>query len=284
MSDTDVTVTKQQLTDIEAIEKALIVGDLAPLTPTQRVLHYHRVCESIGLNPMTKPFEYIPLNGKLVLYVKRDATDQLRKIHGVSIGQLQRSFEHECYIVTAPAATPDGRTDASIGAVGMVYPKEIKNRKGDWVNHPKAGQPLEGEDRANALMKAESKAKRRVTLSIVGLGMMDESEVADISALERGEVGEAPVVQMPARRGEAQQIAATDPPVAVLLTEAQIGVIKEQCKAAGIGQKSLLNFLNWDLPTKAADVETALKECPAATLPALLEWIASRPAEPGANG
>jgi hypothetical protein len=35
---------------------------------------------------------------------------------------------------------------------------------------------LQGEARANAVMKAITKAKRRVTLSICGLGLMDESE------------------------------------------------------------------------------------------------------------
>jgi hypothetical protein len=37
-----------------------------------------------------------------------------------------------------------------------------------------------GDDLANALMKAETKAKRRVTLSIAGLGMTDESELHSI--------------------------------------------------------------------------------------------------------
>jgi len=39
---------------------------------------------------------------------------------------------------------------------------------------------LNAEDRANAIMKAETKAKRRVTLSICGLGFLDESEIENI--------------------------------------------------------------------------------------------------------
>ena len=35
---------------------------------------------------------------------------------------------------------------------------------------------LQGENLANALMKAETKAKRRVTLSLAGLGWLDETE------------------------------------------------------------------------------------------------------------
>ena len=41
----------------------------------------------------------------------------------------------------------------------------------------KTGDPI-----ANAFMKAETKAKRRGTLSICGLGMLDESEIASISS------------------------------------------------------------------------------------------------------
>jgi hypothetical protein len=65
----------------------------------------------------------------------------------------------DCYVVTARATTPI-RQDESIGAVNI------------------AG--LKGDVRANAMMKAETKAKRRVTLSICGLGMLDETEVDSI--------------------------------------------------------------------------------------------------------
>jgi hypothetical protein len=39
---------------------------------------------------------------------------------------------------------------------------------------------LKGNDMANALMKAETKAKRRATLSICGLGLLDETELETI--------------------------------------------------------------------------------------------------------
>ncbi len=49
------------------LEKVLIKGDLAELSPPQRVQYYTQVCESLGLNPLTKPFDYIVLNNKLTL-------------------------------------------------------------------------------------------------------------------------------------------------------------------------------------------------------------------------
>lgn len=48
---------------------------------------------------------------------------------------------------------------------------------------------------ANALMKAETKAKRRVTLSIAGLGLLDESELEDAAPAR-------PPVMEPRRRSE----------------------------------------------------------------------------------
>lgn len=148
------------LTVVNEIEQLLINGDLSKLQPNQRLAYYKSVCDSLGLNPLTKPFDYITLNGKLTLYAKRDATDQLRKIHRVSITSLERELSDDIYVVIAHAQDKDGRIDTAIGAVNV------------------AG--LKGDARANAIMKCETKAKRRVTLSIVGLGWLDETEIETI--------------------------------------------------------------------------------------------------------
>lgn len=142
------------------IEQVLVSGNLASLDPTQRLEYYGRVCTSLGLNPMTKPFEYLTLNGKLTLYARRDCTDQLRRLHNVSVTIKSREQISGVFVVTANATLPNGRTDESVGAVA------IEGLKGDAL--------------ANALMKAETKSKRRVTLSICGLGMLDETEIETI--------------------------------------------------------------------------------------------------------
>lgn len=143
-----------------AIEKVLMEGDLKGLSPDQRVTYYNRVCETIGLNPLTRPFDYLNLNGKLTLYARKDATEQLRKIRGVSIVALTSEVKEGIYIVQATAQDKDGRIDQSTGAVSI--------------------ENIKGEMKANAIMKAETKAKRRVTLSICGLGWMDESEIESV--------------------------------------------------------------------------------------------------------
>lgn len=142
------------------MEAALMHGDLAKLSPEQKLSYYQQVCESLGLNPLTKPFEFLTLNGKMILYARRECTEQLRKINCVSIQIVSRDTVEGVYIVTARATDRTGRCDESTGAV------------------PIAG--IKGEALANAIMKGETKAKRRVTLSICGLGMLDESEVASI--------------------------------------------------------------------------------------------------------
>jgi hypothetical protein len=146
--------------DAKILEQVLIGGDLAKLSAEQRTLYYSKVCESLELNPLTKPFEYISLNGRLTLYARKDCTEQLRTIKGVSILDISDSVIEGVYVVTAKAQDGKGRTDASKGAVSI------------------AG--LKGESLANAMMKAETKAKRRVTLSICGLGMLDETEIDSI--------------------------------------------------------------------------------------------------------
>ena len=138
-------------------DAVLIQGDLSTLSEDQRSAYYMRVCESLGLNPHTQPFEFIPLGGKLKLYATRACSDQLRKLHGVSIQILSRELVEDIYTVTARAEDMTGRNDESCGVVSL---------KG-----------LQGEARSNKIMCAETKAKRRVTLSICGLGWLDETEV-----------------------------------------------------------------------------------------------------------
>ena len=146
--------------DLSVIEQVVLQGDLSKLSPEQRVTYYHKVCDTIGLNPFTRPFEYVSLGGKLTLYAKKDATEQLRTIKNISILELEGKLIEDLYIVTAKASTPTGRIDQATGAVSL--------------------GALRGEQKANAIMKAETKAKRRVTLSICGLGWTDESEIESI--------------------------------------------------------------------------------------------------------
>lgn len=161
--------------DLSAIERVVVAGDLSKLSAPERWDYYRGVCQSVGLNPFTKPFEYITLNGKLTLYALKGATDQLRRLYGLSISEPTVKMSDGLCIVTVTGTDARGRSDSEIGAVVL---------------------PPGGEARANALMKALTKAKRRLTLSMCGLGMLDESEVETIPNATRPVLDAAPAVEL----------------------------------------------------------------------------------------
>jgi len=164
------------------LEKVVIENDLSQLTPKERVNYYNATCESLGLNPYTRPFQYLKLDGKLTLYATKDASEQLTRNYQVSLEKKGTEDFEGIRIITYRATDPTGRFVDATGAVS------IAGRKGDSL--------------ANALMKAETKAARRATLRLVGLGWLDETETETIRGAMRvdvsegGEiVGEAPVME-----------------------------------------------------------------------------------------
>jgi hypothetical protein len=161
MSVTNQVMQRNNLQRDEILEKVMLNSDLSGLSPLEKVMHIKRVCESLGLNPLTNPLQLTKFDGKEILYCRKDGTEQLRKNHKVSITSMTSVLlDGGLYVVTASASLPDGRQDSSTGAV------VIKGLNGNVL--------------ANAMMKCETKAKRRVTLSICGLGFMDESEVESL--------------------------------------------------------------------------------------------------------
>jgi len=149
--------------DQNVVAALIINGDLGKLAPQEKVQYYNGYCERLGLDPFTKPFDLLRLNGREILYCTRSGAQQLNKLHGVSHAITSRTVIPDAgvYEVTAKASLPDGRYTESIGAVNITN--------------------LKGEAYANAVMKAETKAKRRATLDLLGLGVLDESEVQSIA-------------------------------------------------------------------------------------------------------
>lgn len=145
----------------KAVAEIIVKGNLALLTEEQKAQYLLAVCQACDLNPATRPFEFINMKGKLVLYALKSCSEQLRKRDRVSLAVVKTEDAGGVYVVTVQATTPDGRVDTDIGAVALGN--------------------LTGEERANAIMKAVTKAKRRTTLSICGLGMLDESEVESVA-------------------------------------------------------------------------------------------------------
>jgi hypothetical protein len=112
-------ITKPGNNPIEAIERLIIYGDLSRLTPEQKVTYYRHKCEHAGLDWTDQPLDYIQLQGKLTLYCKKNGTDQLRRVHSISIKITDRNHTGDLVIVTACAKNPEGREDESTGAVSV---------------------------------------------------------------------------------------------------------------------------------------------------------------------
>lgn len=139
----------------EIAESALIQGDLRGMTPAQRIEYYLQLCQSVGLNPLTKPFLYVEMKGKLVLYPRKEAANQLAKNHGISFSEPKVDVTQELITVTISVRDRHGRTDSDMGIVPT---------------------PKGAEDKANAIMKAITKAKRRAVFSLVGMSYTEDIE------------------------------------------------------------------------------------------------------------
>lgn len=189
----------QQQDASEIMEAVILAGDLSKLSSDERTSYFMKTCQSLGLNPLTKPFDYIRLSGREVLYATKGCADQLRSTRRISLEITDRKISGDLLVITVRATTPDGRTDEDMAAVSV---------KG-----------LAGEALSNAMMKCTTKAKRRVTLSICGLGMLDESEVRSVIESEAlaGPVDPRPQVKAIAAPVPEVPKTAAKPPLEVVI-------------------------------------------------------------------
>jgi hypothetical protein len=144
----------------EIISSLVINGDLKRLSPIQKVEYYNYRCQQAGLDPSAKPFDLLSLNGKEILYANASCTQQLTSIHKLSHTITAREVSEGVYCVFCRVTGPDGRSTENMGAVPV--------------------EGLKGDAKANAMLKATTKAIRRSVLAHMGLGMMDETEVETI--------------------------------------------------------------------------------------------------------
>lgn len=184
----ELTIAPPQISP-ETMETVIGTGDLKVLTSAQRVEYVLQVCKLIGLNPLTRPFRFLQFQGQIQMYATKDCADQLRASRKVSLHVVDKSIDRDVLQVTVRASTPDGRHDEDIGAVPL-------------------GQ-LVGEARANAVMKAITKAKRRATLSLCGLGFLDESELETMPGVQTFDA-DAPVVPMPQQDQQQKRMTARE--------------------------------------------------------------------------
>ena len=151
----------QQPIDPDTMAAVLGGGDLAALTNHQRVEYLDALCRATGLNPLTKPFEFIWLQKRLTIYATASAFQQLAGIHKVHLRIDHRERHADGWEVWATAKFPDGREVQDVGWVGLA--------KG-----------VTGEAAGNALKKAVTQAYRRSIRAAIGLPFNSPEEVDSI--------------------------------------------------------------------------------------------------------
>ena len=151
----------------QELEKIILNSDLSSLSGEQRVNFYYQVCDQYGLDPFTRPFEFIKMNGKLVLYATKSCASALQELKSISVEIVKQEAFQDVWIVTvrgtrADEKAADGRVIAE--NVGIT---PIKGLSGDQLS--------------NSIMKAVTKAQRRLILQMCGLGSTDETELQSIA-------------------------------------------------------------------------------------------------------
>jgi len=151
--------------------EALLQMDVGKLTAEQANQYLWHFAKRQGLDPTTKPFDIIKTkDGRKVLYANKGAAEQIRRIDGLKLEILYSGplplgdkVDENIFCVKVRCTDREGRSDEDLGTVFL---------------------PPGGTDRADAIMKCTTKAKRRVTYSMRGLGMPDETEVWHMAAPE----------------------------------------------------------------------------------------------------
>ena len=206
-----------ELTISEKAESAIIEGDLKTLSPGERVAYYNRVCDAIGLLPTTRPFGYIVLNGKLTLYALRGCTDQLRKLHQVSI--RIDSITAADGVITAQVSGTDktGRTDTEIGVVPIGKARIMRpGRDVTLVSYAKTvGACLEAAETlatrsdqlakyANGLPRTDADATRRLLIRHLAQAIPAKEAGAEVSLALAGVAADSLSQMIPGLLGGGQ--------------------------------------------------------------------------------
>ena len=222
------------------VESLVTRGDVSGLGPAERARHYLTMCARLGIDAHTQPFAFLRLNGKEVMYATRGATDQLARIHRINrrIVDGPKVLDvagTKLVYALCEVSMPDGRTETATATVPLTDP-------------------------VNVLMKCETKAKRRATLSILGLGMLDEMELETIPARSQ-EPGGGVDLALASNHDEsapenAEESDAAEPPAALVSFLARVAEIDlpGEGVAVWIKHRHELGALN------AADRETAWKQ------------------------
>ena len=168
------TLLDEILADVVAAGK-----DTTALSRDHRAAMLTGLARRLGLNPLSNAVMFLKTNGRETLYVTKQGTDQIaareklcrETIKGPEVIEIEKRRVVFCQV---RATHPDGRSEVSTATLLLTDP-------------------------VNDLMKCETKAKRRATLSVCGLGLLAEDEIETIPGARTvpADVLAAPIVVAP---------------------------------------------------------------------------------------
>jgi hypothetical protein len=138
--------------------------DLEHLGENQKAIYYRDACNFLGIPANLNLLAYIEMvvgdSGRhLVLYAKKGATDLIRQNRGISTTSLEAIKDlvpgQVCFIAVGKDTI--GREERAVGTADI--------------------DGLRGKALSDAIMIAQTRATRRMTLQFVGGGILDESEL-----------------------------------------------------------------------------------------------------------
>lgn len=155
-------------------------GDLSGLSSEERWLYYRNLCEELGLNPALQPFQLVEAydgrhrQNRLMLYLTKGGADQLRRKFNISTRIVSTEFinDGKVFQVIVEGRMGD-RVEMNIGTASLA---EVT----DKMSPTKTERVVSSNEYAKGIMMACTRALRRVTVSMVGLGVTDESELSMI--------------------------------------------------------------------------------------------------------
>jgi len=188
----------------ELVAQVMLQGDLNDLDDGQRLDYIAGLCNHLGVSAAGKPFDLLKFQGKMVAYPSKRLAEQLRNRWCITVGVPEVTWDQDMVYVTVTAKMGD-RSDTDVGAV------------------PCNGQNAEA--KSIALRKAVTQAKRRVTLSLVGLSEFNEHDMEVAHLRQAAADGpERAALELPAAKEEAK---APEEPMANLTD------VRTQCAAIG---------------------------------------------------
>lgn len=143
-----------------ALTHYLGTGDLSRLPAEQRAALYLDTCSSLGINPRTRPFDWIEFydpetkGKKLTLYPNKACADQLAFQHQIRVRTVEEKIVGALFKVVVEGTMPNGRSETAVSYLDLT---------------DRDGSQLKGQRLGNAFMKGHTKAKRRLVFAMLGM-------------------------------------------------------------------------------------------------------------------